>query len=570
MENIENSNKSNNEEHKNRIKILCDLAKEQYQDGSLLLAYIFYIRAIFVLLFKIVIPKIFISLFRLVIIILVLGMFSITEWLKISASPHYDKAKIAYNKGDKENAWEHFKLALSEYRANSIYYNAKSEEDDKRALRLYRKAAEKNSAKALNSLGVFFYDGKKGLEQNYDSAAKYYRKAAELGYHWGEFNIGRCYYEGNGVEQNYKEAVKWFKLAAEQKNDNSYGYLGNCYQHGYGVEQNYDEAIKWYKLVANEDNPIEMNNLGLCYYDIQNYTEAVKWFTLAANAGIVASEYNLGYCYYYGNGVKKDLKKAKELLESAAKKGYKSAMEMLESTSFTEEAVESNGGNKKAKEKSQRVAANNNEDELKKKRFVLLYNYAVDTNDPEALNSLGDCYYHGDGVKRNYDEAAIYYRKSAKLGNDKGEYNLGRYYLIFKSDYKEAIKWLRLSAEKNNASAIKALGDCYFSGWGVKQNKEEAIKYYMLAAEQNDLEALNTLGYCYYSGTGVLRNYEKAVKYFRQSAELGNDKGELNLGNCYYGGKGIKKDLKKAKELFESAARKGNKEAKDILKVMKF
>jgi TPR repeat protein len=92
----------------------------------------------------------------------------------------------------------------------------------------------------------------------------------------------------------------------------------------------------------------------------------------------------------------------------------------------------------------------------------------------------------------------------------------------------------------------------------------------MLAAEQNDTEALNTLGYCYYSGTGVVRNYEKAVKYFRQSAELGNDKGELNLANCYYGGKGVKKDLEKAKHLFESAAKKGNREAKDILKIMKF
>ncbi|MBQ5662905.1 MAG: sel1 repeat family protein, partial [Bacteroidaceae bacterium] len=122
-----------------------------------------------------------------------------------------------------------------------------------------------------------------------------------------------------------------------------------------------------------------------------------------------------------------------------------------------------------------------------------------------------------------------------------------------------------LFSDQTNSYIISDL-----QGKGVKENHKEAIKYYMLAAEQNDTEALNTLGYCYYSGTGVVRNYEKAVKYFRQSAELGNDKGELNLANCYYGGKGVKKDLEKAKHLFESAAKKGNREAKDILKVMKF
>ena len=39
-------------------------------------------------------------------------------------------------------------------------------------MKLYRKAAEKNSAKALNKMGVWFYDGEKGLEQNIDAIEK--------------------------------------------------------------------------------------------------------------------------------------------------------------------------------------------------------------------------------------------------------------------------------------------------------------------------------------------------------------------------------------------------------------
>lgn len=33
-----------------------------------------------------------------------------------------------------------------------------------------------------------------------------------------QYNLGYCYYEGHGVEQSYDEAVKWYRKAAEQGN----------------------------------------------------------------------------------------------------------------------------------------------------------------------------------------------------------------------------------------------------------------------------------------------------------------------------------------------------------------
>ena len=29
-----------------------------------------------------------------------------------------------------------------------------------------------------------------------------------------QYNVGLCYYYGNGVKQDYKEAMKWYELAA--------------------------------------------------------------------------------------------------------------------------------------------------------------------------------------------------------------------------------------------------------------------------------------------------------------------------------------------------------------------
>ena len=43
-----------------------------------------------------------------------------------------------------------------------------------------------------------------------------YRVEAEQGDAMAQYNLGVCYYNGEGVAQNYAEAVKWWSKAAEQ------------------------------------------------------------------------------------------------------------------------------------------------------------------------------------------------------------------------------------------------------------------------------------------------------------------------------------------------------------------
>ena len=62
-----------------------------------------------------------------------------------------------------------------------------------------------------------------GVKQDYAEAVKWYRKAAEQGNAYAQFNLGNAYYNGNGVEQDYAEAVKWYQKAAEQENE----YIAN-------------------------------------------------------------------------------------------------------------------------------------------------------------------------------------------------------------------------------------------------------------------------------------------------------------------------------------------------------
>ena len=60
-------------------------------------------------------------------------------------------------------------------------------------------------------------------------------------------------------------------------------------------------------------------------------------------------------------------------------------------------------------------------------------------------------------------------------------YELG---LGVKKDEKEAVKWLRKSAEADYVPSQKELGSCYETGSGVEKDDAEAVKWFRKAAEQ--------------------------------------------------------------------------------------
>src|ERR1700728_341374 len=51
---------------------------------------------------------------------------------------------------------------------------------------------------------------------NYIAAVRFYRVAAEHGDAKAQNSLGGMYYNGRGVTQDYEEAAKWYRLAAAQ------------------------------------------------------------------------------------------------------------------------------------------------------------------------------------------------------------------------------------------------------------------------------------------------------------------------------------------------------------------
>ena len=116
-----------------------------------------------------------------------------------------------------------------------------------------------------------------------------FRKAAERGDAWAQYNLGVCYINGDGVEQDGKEAVKWFRKAAEQGDADAQYNLGLTYYEGRGVEKDAKEGVKWFRIAAEQGDAEAQYNLGVCYINgvgvLKDPTVAKKWIKKAFEAG---------------------------------------------------------------------------------------------------------------------------------------------------------------------------------------------------------------------------------------------------------------------------------------------
>ena len=89
-----------------------------------------------------------------------------------------------------------------------------SEKEVANIIQSFIKHAEQGNAEVQNLLGEMYFLGK-GVKQDYQKAAEWYRKAAEQGRANSQYNLGFMYENGQGVKQDFQEAAKWYRLAAK-------------------------------------------------------------------------------------------------------------------------------------------------------------------------------------------------------------------------------------------------------------------------------------------------------------------------------------------------------------------
>lgn len=141
----------------------------------------------------------------------------------------------------------------------------------------------------------------------------------------------------------------------------------------------------------------------------------------------------------------------------------------------------------------------------------------------QTLASIGEAYYRGLGMNRNYHEAFRYFKKASDMGN---------------------------------VPSTCMLGTCYEMGRGTEQNMEAALDCYEKASDKGSVLATLKLGdFCRHGIDELIpKDIERAADYYIQAMNLAkkwNDGWDapdiyLRLADFVYDGLGFEKDVMSA------------------------
>jgi TPR repeat protein len=174
-------------------------------------------------------------------------------------------------------------------------------------------------------------------------------------------------------------------------------------------------------------------------------------------------------------------------------------------------------------------------EEMSIEQKVMTSQYLAGLNNAEAQFQLGMFYTEGLGVKQDYEQAVVLYRRSAEQGFSQAQFNLG----------------------------------CmYDQGLGVPKSSSLAMNWHLKAANQGLATAQYSLG-VYNEQTLARPNLALAASWYQKSADQGYIEAQYNLGLFYAKGLGVAKDQDKALTLFRKAAKQGHTNALSILKLHK-
>ncbi len=131
-----------------------------------------------------------------------------------------------------------------------------------------------------------------------------------------------------------EDAIDLFSKSAALGDANAMEELAESYSNGEGVAKNDAEAVEWFTLAAKAGNSSAMLSLGGLYLlgndgVEQSDEDAAKWFQKAADLKNAAAIYDLGKLYEDGQGVPRNMDKAKELYLESAKLGNAFAQRRL-------------------------------------------------------------------------------------------------------------------------------------------------------------------------------------------------------------------------------------------------
>ena len=252
--------------------------------------------------------------------------------------------------------------------------------------------------------------------------------------------------KNNNIEELQQKAISGNAFAQR--------LLGEMYLNGDGVAQDYKEAVKWFQLSAALGNPDAQALLGIMYYKgegvAQSDKESFKWTKLSAEQGNVGAQSYLGRMYSSGVGVSQDYEKAYMWTSIASARGDRSArkgLDLLSKAMTSEKIAEAQRLSREWKSKTW--------EELEKILDLSNTKTPIETSieDPIVASLL-------QKIELGDENAFEELREQAEKGNAEAQYTLGEMYyygIIVPKDYIQAYLWLNLAAAQGQGKARKLL-----------------------------------------------------------------------------------------------------------------
>lgn len=175
------------------------------------------------------------------------------------------------------------------------------------------------------------------------------------------------------------------------------------------------------------------------------------------------------------------------------------------------------------------------DEETRKKEAIKWLSKAAEQNLPKAQYYMGTMYQLGFGVEQSSSKYVEWLTKAATGEMVNAQFQLAELYIegkLVEQDMVQARFWLEKAAEQNHSKAQLYLANFYFQGIGVTPDLDKA-KQLLLKAAEKDAQAQYIIGESYYFGDHVPEDKIEAKKWFEKSAGNGYERALDFLGRNY-------------------------------------
>lgn len=356
---------------------------------------------------------------------------------------------------------------IDQFRCGDTFLKlALSNDDRKEAFSWFVKAADQGYLPAMQQVAVMYRDGL-GTPKDLKKMEMYLTEASNRGYMPSITLLSDLYFRGKVIPKNDSKAFALYLKGAELGNGNCMYQTAVMMRDGVGTEADPEGSKKWFSRFS-------LSSIGW------NCIQIADRMRTCDKANLVF----IGRCYM-----------------SAAAQG-----------------IASGAGN----EINLSLATGTDDWKFMIERMKFL----AENGNVDAMRRMGNFYYSGIGVEKNFVEAFKWYQSAASALDSWSINRLGEMYRDGKGTDIDIGKAREMFFKASNYGNVAALGniiDLYVSGLlDDREMFESAISAMASVGDAGSIDACNRMGNLYFNGTGIKRDRVKAEEWYGKSSKMGD------------------------------------------------